>query len=308
MSLLTGELRKPSLARTLSEFDPRLLSFGVGRSLIALAQFSTIVFTSPEALFQSVLGQGDAPACVSVNVVSLFCIGDDAIPLWLRQTLVAAMLVLVASGYRPRYTVILHAWIAFSIAGSIALPDGGDQAARVICILLIPIGLADNRVWHWSRPSLQRPNPRMNAVSLAGMVALRLQIAIIYFQSGVAKLFVDDWANGSAEYYIVRDPMFGAAGSIKTALEALTSNPAILAGATWGPIVAEVAIATLILGPESWRRWSLRVVVALHVGIILTMGLWSFGATMIGGVAIAAATGLRPGRSREAVETIDTKR
>ena len=305
MSLLTGELQKASLVRTLGSFDPRCLSFGIGRSLIAVAQFLTLSFTSTDALFQSILGQADAPVCVNVNIASFFCLGGERMPLWARQAVGALLLLFVASGYRPRFTVVLHAWIAFSLAGSIALPDGGDQAARVMCILFIPIGLADDRRWHWSRPSpLRRSNPRLIAISLAGMVALRLQIAAIYMQSAVAKL-VDDWANGSAEYYIVRDPMFGASGFVRDALVAITNIPFALAAATWGPIVAELAIGVLILGPVSWRRWSLSIVVVLHVGIIITMGLWSFALTMIGGVIVAGAIGLSKRQPTNRREILD---
>jgi antimicrobial peptide system SdpB family protein len=174
MSLLTGELHTSSLSSTLRTFEPRAFSFGVGRSLIAIAQFCTLAFTSTDALFQSILGQSDAPACVSVNVVSLFRLGGDAVPLWLKQVVVALLLLVVASGYRPRYTVVLHAWIAFSLAGSIALPDGGDQAARVMCLLFIPIGLADDRRWHWRRPPVDSAiRPHLSAVALAALIGLR---------------------------------------------------------------------------------------------------------------------------------------
>jgi antimicrobial peptide system SdpB family protein len=115
---------------------------------------------------------------------------------------------------------------------------------------------------------------------------------VIYLQSAVAKLFVEDWVNGSAEFYIVRDPMFGASGFLRDVLIGATSIPLIVAAATWGPIIAELAIGMLILGPSRWRRLGLRMVLALHIGIVVTMGLWSFAVTMIGGVVVAAAVGL----------------
>ncbi len=51
----------------------------------------------------------------------------------------------------------------------------------------------------------------------------------------------------------------------------------------------ECSIAVLILGQASWRRKALAFAIFLHLGIIVTMGLWSFALTMIGAVMIAAA-------------------
>lgn len=292
MSLLANDLSGTRLKVLLRRFEPRQRWIGIGRTIIALAQFFTLAFTPTDALFQTILGQAPAPACVGMNVASAFCVGGDVLSTDVRQWILAALLLVVASGYRPRYTVFLHAWISFSIAGSIALPDGGDQAARIVCLILIPIGLADNRTWQWSHPSRAKPiNPSLQALSLAGgMVILRIQIALIYFQSAIAKLFVDDWANGSAEYYILRDKMFGASGIVGgDLLQTLTQNPWMTAAMTWGAIVVECSIAVLILGQASWRRKALAFAIFLHLGIIVTMGLWSFALTMIGAVMIAAA-------------------
>ena len=46
------------LRTVLANFEPRTPWFGVGRSLIAFAQLTVLVFTTPASLLQPLLGTG----------------------------------------------------------------------------------------------------------------------------------------------------------------------------------------------------------------------------------------------------------
>ena len=198
-----------------------------------------------------------------------------------------AALAVVASGYRPRWTVIPHLWIAYSIGNSIALPDGGESVAKIVTLLIIPMGLADDRIWHWARPG-SRPRPTLVSISFICFLAVRAQIAGIYLDSAISKLGVADWVNGSAEYYFVRGNLFGVAHPFSGAFLALTRNAVITASMTWGAIVIEIVIALCLLATRRWRRVGFAMDLALHGMIIVSMGLWSFGLIMIGSSCIAA--------------------
>jgi antimicrobial peptide system SdpB family protein len=171
---------------------------------------------------------------------------------------------------------------------SVSLPDGGDQVARIVGLLLIPLTLIDDRRWHWL-PATRPIGPFGSGVGAAFIIAIRIQVAAIYLNSAVAKFGTDAWVEGSAEYYYVRSLMFGVSGWIGDVLLEATKVPIIVAGLTWGAILVEIAIAVLILGRRRWRRGAVVLDLALHGFIVLTIGLWSFAAIMVGTVLIAAS-------------------
>lgn len=130
-------------------------------------------------------------------------------------------------------------------------------------------------------------------------MALRVQVAMIYFDSAIGKVFAADWVTGTTEYYLIRDPYFGAWGPVGTLLRFLSENALITVTMTWGAMVLETLIAVFIpCGPRA-RKFALLGCVALHGMIVLSIGLWSFGLIMIGGVTIASM-GAKPAERRRA--------
>lgn len=119
-------------------------------------------------------------------------------------------------------------------------------------------------------------------------MGLRVQVAYIYLDSGISKLSHEDWLNGSAMYYFVRDPSFGGSGFVGQVVRWVTNFDYGVAFLTWAPIVMEIAIAIMILGGTMRRSAALALSLTLHLGIIAVIGLWSFGAVMIASVALAA--------------------
>lgn len=269
------------------QHDPRNSWFGIGRSLIAFAHLITLALTAPGALLAPVLGEAQAPHCDSLNVISAYCIGPSSIGQEWRRWIMVGLLAVICSGFRPRWTVVPHFWIAFSIGNSIALPDGGDSVAKIVCLLLIPIGLADDRVWHWVRPHREIA-PTLRTLSFVFVIGIRAQLAGLYLDSAITKLGVPDWVNGSAEYYIVRDHLFGVAAPLSGMVNAITRISFVTAGMSWGAIAIEIVIAVCLLSTRRWRKVGLELDLALHAMIIITMGLWSFALIMIGSCFIAA--------------------
>lgn len=275
------------IARIASTYDPRTRGFGIGRTLISVAQIATLAFTDPRALMAPVQGMEPAPNCSGSGAISIYCLAPDFLgPELLRWVLVFGLAV-VASGWRPRWTALPHFWISYSIAISISLPDGGESVARVICFLIIPIALADNRAWHWAAPKSDAPAAVMASVAFVFFWGVRLQMAGIYLHSAIGKLGVGDWVNGSAEYYFVRDGMFGVADPFNGFFLEITKIPFVTAGMTWGAVALEIVIAILFMTPMRKRRLALPLDIFLHSMIILTIGLWSFALIMIGSTFIA---------------------
>ncbi|WP_052069885.1 sporulation-delaying protein SdpB family protein [Rhodococcoides fascians] len=282
--MLTATDALKALGARARSFDSRTRGFGIGRSLIAFAQLTVLLGTTTPALFASLLDQPPAPHCGGMNSVSLFCVAGDT-HLVAKQYIAAAVLALVMSGWSPRFTGIPHAWISFSILSSISLPDGGDSIAQIVTALLVPLALFDGRRWHWT--TTQAPSSESaRAIAYACMLLLRLQLGYIYIYSAISKFGVTEWANGSAEYYYVRDRLFGAEGIGADLWHALTMNSVATVAMTWGSLLVEIVIGVLLV-VHRYRGLALGLDLFLHIGIIVTLGLWSFALVMIGAVVVA---------------------
>ena len=280
-------------------FDYRRLWFAFGRTALALATLSELLFTRSGALFTRV-GPAVGPLCSAQPKVSLFCLAGQYEFLEARRWLAIVLLLVVASGYRPRYLTIVHLWVVYSVTTSVTLPDGGDSIALIVVCLITPMCLADQRRWHWTAPArLMGRDGR--TIAYLSFWALRLQIAYLYADSAIAKMGVADWQNGSAFYYFIRDKMFGSADPLSPLWVWLSDQSLVTLTVTWGAIVAELAIALFVLLDARWRLAAFGLAVALHALIFLTMGLFSFSLVMAAVAALIATpnelTARRP-RSR----------
>jgi antimicrobial peptide system SdpB family protein len=271
-------------------FDYRSRWFAAGRTALALATASELLCTQPAALFTQV-GATSGPYCSTAPAVSLFCLGDPHELVDTRRWLAVIGLVLVASGYRPRYLAILHLWIVFSVSTSITLPDGGDSIALLVVFLITPMCLADPRRWQWTTPR-PRMRPAGRMIAYLSFWALRLQIAYLYADSAIAKMGVADWQNGSAFYYFVRDKMFGSAGPLAPIWLWISDQSLTTLAVTWGAIVMELVIALFTLLGMRWRLAAFWIGLALHALIFLSMGLFSFSLVMVAVAALIATPGV----------------
>jgi antimicrobial peptide system SdpB family protein len=286
------EEQSDRLQLRLATFDFRSRWFGVGRSLICFAELTVVLITPSKALLTPVLTISNGARCEGVRAASAYClVGGTSHAEYARWILVAVLLV-AGIGYRPRWTAIPHVWAIYSIAVSITVPDGGESVGMIMSLLMLPIVLTDNRTWQWSPPTKQL-TPSGHAIAYAAFWAVRLQLAYIYLDTAISKFGVADWANGTAEYYFLRDNMFGVAKPWDGPLLALSKYPLIVVGMTWGALVVELLIAVCILGSDRWRKVGLALDILLHGSIIMLMGLWSFALVMIGCSVVASMPLLR---------------
>lgn len=274
-------MRTP-VARTLA-FEPRTTTLGAARSLVALAELSVLVFTSDDDLFPAVPNGPAGPRCDGLRSLSLWCVSSSPVALTIFRIVTIAVLALVISGYRPRWTCIPHWYVTFSLAVVIHVPNGGENVARILTLLLIPLCLGDDRIWHWRRPATPMPG-WWTGTSCTAHLMIRLQVVIVYGQAVWLKLVEPEWRNGSAMHFVVQDAYFGAVAELLPFLD----SPAI----TWGTILLETAIVVCVFGNPAVRRTGLAVAVVLHSGIVLALGLVSFGLVMIS--LVAAASSGRP--------------
>jgi antimicrobial peptide system SdpB family protein len=260
---------------------------GVARAMIAAAMMATLLATPLNEQFggdgYDVARSGtvwQASKCHGVLKVSLFCLTNprhfDA-----ARLIAIVVLAIVVVGLYPAFTCIPHWYVAWSCNAWLATQDGGDQIASIVCLLLIPICLLDRRPSHWSRSDPRAVGWVARTVTTTFFFLISLQMAALYAHAALAKLGRPEWVDGTALYYWLNDPQFGAQHApLVGGIVGHLSNPLLVTAITWGPIAIEASLALSLLQPR-WRRVTVPAGISLHACIGLLMGLTSFSLTMI---------------------------
>ncbi|HLU46333.1 MAG TPA: sporulation-delaying protein SdpB family protein [Natronosporangium sp.] len=262
--------------------------YGLARTLIALGTLGTLLFSHSSSLFRPASGAPDFPYCHGLSNASIYCLVPDG-QLELARWISVVILLVAASGWRPRWTALPHWWVAFSLQCTATIPDGGDQIAAILTLLILPIALTDRRRWHWSRPEPLDTAPRWATtvlVAWSASVMVRVQMAGIYLHASVAKLGVAEWVDGTAIYYWLHHPLFGAPGWAAWFVHPLVQQWWGTLALTWGPLALEFLLALGLIAKRSFRPYLLAGGIALHLSIALLMGLWSFALVMFGGLVM----------------------
>lgn len=259
--------------------------YGLARSLLALGTALTFICNETSILFRPASGVPNYPICREIGTIGIFCNFDPYLETARWVSIV--ILLVVASGWRPRYTALFHWWISFSLNTSAITLDGGDQVTAVLTFLLLPIALTDSRKWHWeSTPSENKSQntgglrfifPRLFA--LTAWMAIRFQVAIIYFHAATAKLAIDEWVDGTILYYWFTDPVIGLPDWLKF-INPLFTGP-LVSLITWSSLIMEILFFMALVMPK--KRWNMVLTAGIffHVSIGLSMGLISFGFAMV---------------------------
>lgn len=232
-------------------------------------------------LFGGGAGLAPGPSCTGFARFGAFCNAPFG-NLELARLVGAALLVLVASGWRPRITGPIHAYITVSVAMNVHVLDGGDTVAANLALLLVPFAVSDPRRWQWRSLRDADPHSVKTLVAIASTLCIQLQVAWIYIDSAIAKLGVEEWANGTAVYYVVHDPMLGAPRWAQMPVLSIVASPTGVVVMTWGTIALEIALGIALLLPRAIRAWLLLAGILFHACIGLLIGIETFGLVMIG--------------------------
>jgi antimicrobial peptide system SdpB family protein len=270
------------VAASLDELNPFTEVYGIGRSLLALATALTFAFSRSDVLFRAAAGIPDVPICTGVRATGLFCLVGAA-HLELARWLTVFALLFVASGYRPRFTGLLHAWLAFSFQANAMVIEGGDQIAAILSLLLVPVTLLDDRKWHWLPPTprpLDARERKRRLVARACFLLIRVQVAGIYFHASIAKFAVAEWTDGTVLYYWLNHPTFGMPTWIRPLVEPLLLSGYAVGLLTWSVLLLEWALSAGLLVDRRYRPILLVLGILLHAGIAVVHGLVSFAMIM----------------------------
>lgn len=285
-------------------FDPRDRPLAFGRSLLALATLSILVFTPTRALFVPTPDNPAGVRCGGARGLMLWCVGGQA-P-WLpaaRLVVAVAVLTVVVIGYRPRWTCVPHWYVTASLGTTMTIPNGGDSVARIVAMLLVLMCLGDRRRWHWRAGPEPYP-AAWGGASYAAHLVVRLQVALIYLSAVVTKLRVQSWRQGTYLAEVFDHPYYGPSALLRSLLGPGLGSRPVVAALTWGTLVLELTIAASVVGGPRIRRCGLALGIALHGMIIVVMGLFSFGLVMIALLTLASGGRTRAARAASALTAV----
>jgi antimicrobial peptide system SdpB family protein len=115
---------------------------------------------------------------------------------------------------------------------------------------------------------------------------VRVQVAAIYFHAAIAKFGVEDWVDGTAVYYFSMHPMLGASGTVLSLLRSILETGVGVAALTWGTLMLEYLLSAALFMPQRYWRPLLALGIAMHAGIIVLHGLFSFAVVMFGALVL----------------------
>jgi antimicrobial peptide system SdpB family protein len=251
-------------------------TFGLARTILALSFLLTLMFNdfnnlSPEIYFREiVLAKKDI-----FNFFSYFHYSNLFIP----KLFSYIILILVISGYYPRYTAIPHAWVSYSLFHTFAIIEGGDQLCYMLCILLIPILIFDNRKSHW-QGEVCFSNEKISFALNVFLWLIKIQISFVYLQAFMDKCYIKEWYNGTAVYYWLNHNMFGLQGSIQNFTNSILSNKYICSTITWSVLLSELFVAYALVGGKEIKKVAFYIGLVLHALFFIFLGLPTFMLSM----------------------------
>lgn len=263
----------------LKNVNPFTNVYGLGRSFIVLGSIIALLFNDVNNLFKPTSEIATYPQCgVSYSIFCLAEFNDTQLNI-LRWVCIIVLLV-IASGWRPRVTGIIHAWITFSIYHSASTVDGGEQVAVVFSLILLPLTLMDKRKWHWQDPPT-KVSDTSKLVGITTYYAFRLQVAILYFHSVVAKIGQENWIDGTAVWYYMQSPMLGMNELLFNFFKPVLGSWLIILP-TWGTLILQTVLVLALFLDKKYWKYVFFAAIFMHEIFAVLLGLISFSTIMVG--------------------------
>ncbi|MFV2117202.1 hypothetical protein ACE14D_01595 [Streptomyces sp. Act-28] len=195
--------------------------------------------------------------------------------------IMAALAVTLGIGGRP--VLVLHGILLWSLyQRQPVLMDGGDNLMHVVFPFLLLTRCYDRFSLRspLGRRVLDRIPPVVRSVGAPlhnlGVVAIALQICLVYMVSGLYKVAGKSWQDGTALFYIMRVPEFELPGLS----EIVYGNDLLVYILTYSTVFFLVYFPLGVAVP-ALRPWAAAASISFHAGIGFFMGLTGFALTMI---------------------------
>jgi hypothetical protein len=187
-------------------------------------------------------------------------------------------------GIYPRLMLIpFMACIVSAYQRNPIMLDGGHNIMQLVLLYLVLVDTGH----YWSlcrfrlagkarRFFIVNVQPFVNALHNFGMMAILLQVAMLYFWACFYKITSHKWQDGTALYYILRVHEFSLPGLS----EHVYQNALIVTALAYSTIVFQSLFPALMW----FRRTKVMMfclAICFHIGIAVLMGLTIFSLTMV---------------------------
>lgn len=199
---------------------------------------------------------------------------DTCVTVFYLLTMAASAAVVF--GWHSRLTGLL------ALTGFVTIveqnPLVGDQGDNILRIGMTWLLLMHtNGAWAVGRWRPVMPLWLGNALHNIALCALSCQVLLVYVSAALFKLRGSLWRDGTALFYPLQLPEFRPFPGLS---DLLVGNSVILAIATWSAMVIQLGFPLMVLHRLTCRI-GLILVVLLHLGIALLMGLPWFSLSMV---------------------------
>jgi antimicrobial peptide system SdpB family protein len=259
--------------------DPNTINtnyLGLTRSILATGTLLTLAFTDSDVLFKPD-GNMYPISKIFLQQLNLFRMFPYEL-IWVSKLIAILILLLVISGRFPKITSVLHAWVSLSFINAVVMIEGGDQITSNLTLLLIPVCWTDprNNLWKFRSPIKGSFENEQKLISNFFYSLIKIQVALLYLQSSIGKINIEDWSNGTAVYYWFNNPTFGLVDGLKPIFNSILANPYIIVSISYGVILFEFCLFLGIFLNQRNKNRLLISGIIFHFFILMIHGLFSF--------------------------------
>lgn len=208
------------------------------------------------------------------------------------STWFAAALYAVGAGVSVAFTLGWHTRITAPVfwlttwsfyARNPFVLDGGDNLLYLLAFYMIFADCGAALSFDAAHKAVRKTANRFAALlHNYALLAIMIQLCLLYFTSGFFKAQGHVWQDGTAIYYILRDQEF----SLSPLAGIFWRSAAIVTLLTWSTMVLEISWPVLVWGRRT-RFWVVAGAVLMHLMIAYFMGLVWFSLVMISANLVA---------------------
>jgi Vitamin K-dependent gamma-carboxylase len=204
--------------------------------------------------------------------------------MWPAYALSMLIFVFFTLGLWTRVTSVLALFTAISYAHRVPAALFGLDQINIMLTLYLAIGpsgqtLSLDRWLIWRRLGESTPPALPSAGANLALRLIQVHMCVIYLFAGLSKLQGPSWWSGEAMWRAFANLEYQSLD-----MTWLAWHPWLTNAMTHFSVVWEISFCVLIWKPL-WRPLVLAGAVALHLGIGLCLGMWTFGLIMLVGCA-----------------------
>jgi len=201
----------------------------------------------------------------SSNFVNLLNEGGEGFAILLIIIQLLCLVGAIFLKYKRILTFVAYLASANLINSTYLMNSGGHHVILLILFFLSLINEGHSIVNSWS-----------NAINKAAMLAIKIQVCMIYFISFLYKIIGQSWLDGSALWQTLMLDEY----TLPIFKEIFVSNHFLLTFGTYFVLAYQILFPILIW-VKKVRKWVLLCGVGLHLFIAFGMGLFTFGIAMV---------------------------